>query len=39
MCNYPGFDPNNYAKSDPKNYVNDIIFTPYEPVLFLRQLR
>lgn len=31
MCNYPGFDPNNYSKSDPKSYVNDIIFTPYEP--------
>ncbi|MDD4289867.1 MAG: penicillin-binding protein 2 [Patescibacteria group bacterium] len=31
MCNYPGFDPNNYAKSDPKSYVNDIIFTAYEP--------
>jgi stage V sporulation protein D (sporulation-specific penicillin-binding protein) len=31
MCNYPGFDPNNYSKSEPKSYVNDIIFTPYEP--------
>lgn len=31
MCNYPGFDPNNYAKSDSGYYINDIIFTAYEP--------
>ena len=31
MASYPSFDPNNYQKSDPKNWTNSPVNFVYEP--------